>query len=294
MAVDFSQVVSFKVVGVVGLNDCCVAVNHITLADQQIVGMRAQGSRRIQLHERGQGVAVIQNAAAAETYLSDCHEDVIAQEYVAGLEYGIFYVRMPGEKQGWLYSVAGKHQQKLIGDGVKNLEHLILEDARAVTMASYYLSKFVGRLDEVPAEGEVVVLAEIGTHARGAVFTDDRNEITPELTRAIDTLTQSAGALHCGRYDVKVPSVEDLRAGKNIKILEFNGVTGEPAHVYQPGYPLFQGLADLSRQWRFAYTAGAKNRARGIKVTSMREMIRLIQSHRAKEHYEVDTMKDDY
>jgi|FLMP01.1.fsa_nt_emb hypothetical protein len=72
-------------------------------------------------------------------------------------------------------------------------------------------------------------------------------------------LAQKAGDIHCGRYYLRVPSVEDLHAGKNIKILEFNGVTEEPAHVYQPGYPLFKGIADLCRQWKFAYEAGAQN-----------------------------------
>jgi len=240
--------------------------------------------------ERGQGVAVVKNEQKAHDYLANCRDEVIAQEFVGGLEYGIYYVRMPDEEKGWLYSVACKHPQMLIGDGQKNLEHLILEDPRAVAMARYYLRKFADRLDEIPANGEEIILAEIGTHARGAVFTDDRKEITPELTEAIDQLTQSAGNIHCGRYDLRVPSVEDLRAGKNIKILEFNGVTGEPAHVYQPGYPLFKGIADLCRQWKFAYEAGAQNRKNGHKVTGLGEFLEVVREHRAKDWFEVDDL----
>jgi len=240
--------------------------------------------------ERGQGVAVIKNLEQAETYLDNSHEEVIAQEYVGGLEYGVYYVRMPDEEKGWIYSVSRKHTQKLVGDGQHNLEHLILDDPRAVAMSRYYLSKFADRLDEVPDDGEQVTLAEIGTHARGAVFTDDREEITPELTDMIDKLTRSAGAIHCGRYDLRVPSVDDLRAGKNIKILELNGVTGEPAHVYQPGYPLFRGIADLCRQWKFAYEAGSQNRRLGQKVTSLSEFFKVVRQHRSKDWFEVDDL----
>ena len=241
--------------------------------------------------ERGRGVAIIRGEQQAGDYLNRCKDEVIAQEYVEGLEYGVYYVRMPAEQEGWLYSVARKHSQSLVGDGRKNLEQLILDDPRAVAMAPYYLRKFSARLDEVPGEGEDVMLAEIGTHARGAVFTDDRHEITPELTEAIDRVTRAAGAIHCGRFDLRVPSAEDLRAGRNIRILEFNGVTGEPAHVYQPGYPLYRGIIDLCRQWQFAYRAGHQNRAKGHRVSSIGELIDIVRAHRAKQWFDAEELE---
>lgn len=238
--------------------------------------------------ERGMGVAVVRSREQAHDYLQQCHDEVIAQEFITGDEFGIHYVRLPEEQNGFLYSVAQKHPQYIKGDGEKNLEHLILEDPRAVAMARYYLRKFADRLDEVPANGEKITLVEIGTHARGAIFTDDRKHITPELTTVIDELTQSAGALHCGRYDIRVPSIDDLRAGKNIRILEFNGVTGEPAHVYQPSYPLLRGLRDLCGQWKHAFATGAQNRTKGHQPTGMLGIWKVIRSHRNKDWFEVD------
>ena len=238
--------------------------------------------------ERGMGVAVVRSRAEAASYLQRCPDEVIAQEFCPGLEFGVHYVRMPDSSAGFLYSVAQKHPQFVHGDGKRNLEHLILEDSRAVAMARYYLRKFADRLDEVPASGEKITLVEIGTHARGSVFTDDRDLITPELTKCIDRLTRAAGALHCGRYDVRVPSKEDLRAGKNIRILEFNGVTGEPAHVYQPGYPLLRGIRDLCGQWKFAFAAGNQNRARAIHPTSLAGLWKIIRRHRTKDWFDTD------
>ncbi|MFK7910426.1 MAG: VTT domain-containing protein [Akkermansiaceae bacterium] len=241
--------------------------------------------------ERGIGVAIIKSKEEATEYLQGCSDEVIAQEFCPGDEFGVYYVRMPDQDEGFIYSIAKKHPQSIIGNGEKNLEQLILEDPRAVAMARYYLRKFSTRLDEVPAKGEKVTLVEIGTHARGAVFTDERKLITPELTKVIDQLTQSAGAIHCGRYDLRVPHANDLKAGKNIRILEFNGVTGEPAHVYQPGYPLLHGIRDLCRQWKFAFVAGKQNRQNGHIPTSIGGLLSLIRRHRQKEWFDVDTQE---
>lgn len=75
---------------------------------------------------------------------------------------------------------------------------------------------------------------------------------------------------------------------RNVRILEFNGVTGEPAHVYQPGYPLLCGIRDLCKQWKFAFAAGAHNRKQGHMPTGLLGMWKLIRSHRNKDWFEVD------
>ncbi|MGB1258972.1 MAG: VTT domain-containing protein [Akkermansiaceae bacterium] len=240
--------------------------------------------------ERGQGVSIIKNLAEAEAYLSQCEDDVIAQEFISGLEYGIYYQRLPSEERGRILSLSCKHPQFLTGDGVSTLEQLILNDPRAVAMAPYFTEKFTDQLDEILADGKKFALAEIGTHARGAVFTDDREDITADLTNTVDAMTQSAGDLYCGRYDVRVPNIEDLRAGENIKVLEFNGVTAEAAHIYQPGYPLWRGIADLCQQWEFIYQCGDENRQRGYPVSTLTEVIDVIREHRSKNWFEADDL----
>ena len=46
-------------------------------------------------------------------------------------------------------------------------------------------------------------------------------------------------------------------------MLEFNGVTGEAAHVYQPGYPWYRGVLDMIAHLRRASRIGAHNRRAG-------------------------------
>src|SRR2546423_1543614 len=55
--------------------------------------------------ERGRGVAVIRSADELRAYLRTAAAEVIVQEYVPGLEFGIFYYRMPGWKHGRIFSI---------------------------------------------------------------------------------------------------------------------------------------------------------------------------------------------
>ncbi|MEM8550224.1 MAG: alpha/beta fold hydrolase, partial [Verrucomicrobiota bacterium] len=88
--------------------------------------------------ERGTGVAIIRSEEAACDYLQRCPETVIAQRYVEGLEYGIFYVRMPWEEQGFIFGITDKCFTQVVGDGTSTLETLILRDNRAVCMRRFF------------------------------------------------------------------------------------------------------------------------------------------------------------
>ncbi len=237
--------------------------------------------------ERGQGVAVIHQPEDAEQYLAHCQHPVIAQEYVDGLEFGVFYYRYPSAPRGEILSITEKRMLHVTGDGRRNLERLILDDPRAVRMAAFFLERFDERRKEVPPAGERIRLTVLGTHCRGAVFLDGIAHLTPELSAAIDSLSHQFEGFNFGRYDLRVPSVEDLRAGRNFKVLELNGVSAESTHIYSPGRSIFLGYRDLFKQWDIAFEIGAQNRGRGHFEATPEEIWRLIQKHRTFDWYEV-------
>ncbi|MGC6425574.1 MAG: hypothetical protein ACON5H_01095 [Akkermansiaceae bacterium] len=237
---------------------------------------------------RGQGVEIVRDEASAVRWMAGCEDEILAQEMIGGIEFGVHWARFPDGEKGEIRSLCGKLTQAVQGDGRSTLEELILGDDRAVTMASYYFSKYANQLQSVVPEGEPFVLAPIGTHARGAVFTDERQLVTPELLAVFDELGARYEGFHFGRYDVKVPSVEDFKGGRNISILELNGVTGEPAHIYQPGYPWWKGMRDLCLHFSRATEIGAAHRDRGIKPPTFAELWELLASHRKKIYYELD------
>lgn len=226
--------------------------------------------------ERGEDVAIIRNLEAALDYLTRCKADVIAQTYIGGLEYGIFYYRHPDEEKGHIYGITDKRYTSVTGDGVHTLEHLILADERALAMQRAFRHKWADQLDTIPTKGEVFVLAELGTHCRGSLFLDGSHLLTPQLTATIDAFSKSYEGFYLGRYDIKVPSVEDFQAGRNLSIIELNGITGEPTFCYDPKYSLMDAYRILFFQWRTAFTIGAANRARGHKPSKPLQVLRLL------------------
>ncbi len=241
------------------------------------------------LGQRGVGVEIVRDEQSARTWLAGCQDEVVVQELIGGLEFGVHWSKHPAEAKGEIRSLCGKHAQKVIGDGRSTLEELILRDDRAVMMAGYYFRKYESRLTEVLKEGEELFIAPIGTHSRGAVFTDERALITPELVFAFDELGARFPGFNFGRYDVKVPCVEDLQAGRNISILELNAVTGEPAHIYQPGYSWWNGMRDFFAHFERATEIGKGWREQGVEPPSMDELWKIAMAHREKEFYEIDS-----
>jgi membrane protein DedA with SNARE-associated domain len=215
--------------------------------------------------QRGSGVAVARSEADARAYLSQIRVDCLVQEYVSGKEYGIFYYRYPQETRGRVFSITSKVFPAVLGDGRKTLERLILEDDRAVCLARHYLECNRRRLELVPGPGERVQLVEIGNHCRGTVFLDGTALRTPELEACIDSLSQSLPGFYFGRYDVRVPSEEDLRAGRNLRVIELNGATSEATSIYDPSHGLLQAWGTLFEQWRILFAIAAENRRRGAR-----------------------------
>jgi len=236
--------------------------------------------------ERGQGVAVIREMAEAEHYLEACPEPVIAQEFAPGEEFGVFYYRHPEAEQGQIFSITHKKLVQVTGNGKDTLERLILDDKRALRMAKFFFKKHEDLLETVPAKGEKISLTDLGTHCRGALFLDGREHITEALRASIDELSHQFEGFHFGRYDLRAPSVEALREGRDLKIIELNGVSSEATHIYQPGYPLWRGYADLMRQWTIAYNIGAANIRAGAKSSTLGEIRALVREHKKKEWFE--------
>ena len=223
--------------------------------------------------QRGSGVAIVRSAEHLCGYLTNSSFPAILQEYVPGEEYGIFYYRYPDSERGRVFSVTEKRMPVLLGDGKCTLEELILADDRAVCMSDYYLSKNSDHAHEVPDAGESVQLVELGTHSRGAIFVDGGETITPELEEVIDRIAKSFDGFFFGRFDVRVPSRQDFMAGRNIKIIELNGVTSEATHIYDSRFSLFEAYRVLFRQWRIAFEIGDLNRARSIRPASVGELL---------------------
>jgi membrane protein DedA with SNARE-associated domain len=226
--------------------------------------------------ERGSGVIIARDQGEIEAYLKSARGDTIIQEYVPGLEFGVFYVRYPGEPQGRIFSITEKCFPEVTGDGESTVEQLILRDPRAVCMFSAYESASRRPLGDVPRAGESVRLVELGSHCRGSIFLDGRRYKTRALEQAIDRISGLHPGFYLGRFDIRASSVEALRDGRGFKVIELNGVSAEATHVYDPAVSLLEAYRVIRAVWRMAFEIGSANRRRGARPMSLEALLNLI------------------
>ncbi|HSM14727.1 MAG TPA: VTT domain-containing protein [Thermoanaerobaculia bacterium] len=232
--------------------------------------------------ERGEGVRILRDAAGLEAWALDADPRSLLQEFVAGEELGIFWVRRPDEPAGRVFSITRKELTSVRGDGRSSLEQLILRDDRAVCQAPIHLERHLEQLDRVPAAGEVVPLVEVGNHCRGALFRDGRELGTEALARRVDEIARSLPGFYFGRLDLRAPSLAHVRAGRDLRVLEVNGVTSEATHVYEPGASLLAAWRTLFEQWRIAFEIGRENVRRGAEPARLRELVALLAESRRR------------
>jgi hypothetical protein len=216
--------------------------------------------------QRGAGVVVARSWGEFETYLRQAPGDTVIQEYVPGVEFGVFYVRRPSQPRGTIVSITEKRLPFVIADGRRTLEELILDDPRAVCMARFHLAQQAAQLSLVPPAGAHVRLGDCGSHCRGAEFLDGRNYCTAVLEEAIDAVSRRYEGFFFGRYDVRAVSADAFARGA-FTVIELNGVTSEPTHIYDPRVGLRDAYRALFEQWSLAFEIGVENAKAGAPVT---------------------------
>jgi len=224
--------------------------------------------------QRGQGVEICSAGVQAAAWLETVTGDYLMMEYLPGMEFGLFYYRMPDDERGKIFSVNRKKLLSVTGDGSRTLEELILADERAVCMAPVFFKTLSAELLDIVPAGHAKQLGTVGTHCRGAVFLDGSDLITPELLEAVERAVESYDGFYFGRFDIKAPDEYDFSRGRNLKIIELNGLTSEAAHIYDPKNSILYAWRVLIEQWSLAFRIAAQNQARGFEPMSLGGFVR--------------------
>jgi hypothetical protein len=227
--------------------------------------------------QRGAGVKRVRDLVDVEKYLQGQSAAVIVQAYHPGpFEAGIFYYRLPGEETGHIFSITDKVFPVLVGDGCRALEALIWRHSRYRMQARTFLARHDAERGLVLAAGERFALALAGNHCQGTMFRDGSHLITPELERAVDAIARHFPGFYIGRFDVRYTDPEGFKAGRDLAIVELNGVTSESTNIYDPSWSLLAAYRTLFRQWSLLYRIGAANRQHGQAPTGVLELLRLV------------------
>ena len=278
--------------------------------------------------ERGWAVQIIHNQQQLTHYRQRVQVPFLIQSYITyPLELSIFYYRHPLQHSGVITSVTMKKLLTITGNGISTIGQLIASDNRSLLQMKTLANREKIDMGKVLPKDEEMVLVPYGNHVRGAMFLNYNHIIDSQLTQTFDSishqidgfyfgrfdircssieelkqgknisilelngamflnynhiidnqLTQTFDSIshqidgfYFGRFDIRCSSIEELKQGKNISILELNGAGAEPAHIYHPGFSFWEAQLVLARHYKMMYRAAIENKKRGIPVMSYAE-----------------------
>lgn len=214
---------------------------------------------------RGYRVQLIENLKDFRKYHKTAKQPYLVQEYIDDpMEFGVFVVRH--NEEFYVSSLVQKEFLALVGDGKATLAELFSKHDRAHKY--YKKSDLPAYLDRVLLEGKTILLEPIGNHCRGTKFLNANSMIDDELTQTFKDLVLSMPDFHYGRFDVKAKSLAELKSG-HFKIMEVNGISAEPGHIYDPRFSLEQSYRSLFWHWNKMADIAKDNKKLGFKKESV-------------------------
>lgn len=247
-----------------GVDEADLARARLRLADR---GLSFPVVAKPDIGRRGAGVRLLKSDADLRRYVENfpAGQTLLLQAFVPWqAEAGVFYVRMPDEERGHIFSLTLKYFPHVIGDGRSTLRDLILNDPRAGRLARLYLPRHPDLLDTVIPEGMPFRLAFAGSHARGAIFRDGNRFVTPSMVQSFDEVAKAIPEFYFGRFDVRFKDMDSLQRGEEFAIVEINGAGGEATHIWDSRMSIWQVYRGLMRQYRLLWEVAARNRKRGF------------------------------
>jgi hypothetical protein len=226
----------------------------------------------------GYGVRLLADMAALRDYLAvfPQGETVVLQRYLPQEgEAGIFYARDPATDEGRVVGLALRYFPRVTGDGRSTVAELVAADVRARRIARSPRHRCSVPPDSVPAAGQQVRLATIGSTRVGGLYRNGASLVTPELVRAIDAVARDMPDFRFGRFDVRYESLRELAAGRGFTIMEVNGAGSEAIEAWDPDIGLVQGLRMVFAKQRLLFAIGAAQRKAGVRPIGLLELARL-------------------
>lgn len=228
--------------------------------------------------ERGTLVSKIENKEALLAYANANQLDFLIQEFIGlKMELAVMHHRMPGG-EGKVTSICIKEPLNVKGDGKSTIRKLMATYPRAVLQLPRFEKDFPHILDQIPAAGEKIELEPIGNHSRGTKFLNGNHLIEAQVHEVFNDASKDMEGIYYGRFDMKCESPEALLNGE-FKVMEYNGVAAEPAHIYDPSYPLFKKYRDIYRHWKIIFEIYKVQKKRGVKSMNLEEVIQSVKEY---------------
>jgi hypothetical protein len=253
-------------------------VNILTALDRAAIGFPLIAKPDV--GERGFLVKKVESPEILRDYLSRWNVPFILQEFITlPVEASVLYHIFPGEGgQFGISSVCLKEFLSVRGDGISSIGHLMAQNARSAFQLPRFEQDFPDILKKIPALEEPILLEPIGNHSRGTKFLYGNHLITPEMLAVFEPICRQIPGVQYARFDLKSESLEALQRGE-FKVMELNGVLGEPAHIYDPAYGMIRAYRDLYQHWRLLFRLHRAQRKLGHYPTPPGEALRFARGY---------------
>jgi hypothetical protein len=215
---------------------------------------------------RGLLVKKINSKKEIQQHIQQFPTEFLIEEYIDyPVEAAVLYWRNPETNKSGISSVTVKEFLHVIGNGHASIKELLMLNPRGVLQVPRLMKERTELLASIPASNTKIIVEPIGNHCRGTKFMNFNHLISPEMVVAFDKIQANLPDCYLFRLDLKTPSVSDLQNGKNIKIMEINGVGSDPAHIYDPKFPLWGMYAAYFGLWQKIFEVStAVHRLRGV------------------------------
>ena len=216
----------------------------------------------------GQGILLrkIDNGKALQHYHALMPWEYMIQSLVHyPMEVSVFYIRHPADQKGIVTGFLHKIPLFVTGSGTETLQHLVSRHPKGEKRLEELYGKHSERWNDVLEKDEKYMLSYAANHNRGAQFVDLKEHIDNKLAEVFDVISLRINDFFYGRYDIMCTNIDDLKAGKNFTILEYNGCGAEPNHFYDTGYTLIGAYKEILKHWKALYQICKYNREHGVK-----------------------------
>ncbi|MEQ8360489.1 MAG: hypothetical protein RH860_13445 [Cytophagales bacterium] len=230
--------------------------------------------------ERGKEVAFIENESAFYKYSLWGKAEVIVQEFINWpLEIGVLWIRDMSGNQGFISSLMERSLLTITGNGNDSVENLLQKNPRYRRYTKKIKKLYPQKAAYIPKKGEQLLIEPIGNHSRGTIFLNAMDKIDVQLVDVINQLLIPLSGFNYGRLDIRTKSWEELKAGRNFKVLEINGANSEPAHIYNPNSSILKAYKTLFQHWKYMYKIAVFNRKKGLESEKFTELFRAFRSY---------------
>lgn len=230
------------------------------------------------LGEGGFLVKKVANLQELKVYHEGHSMAYIIQEYIATpLELSVLIHNASGSLS--ISSVTQRKYLVLTGDGSHSVAQLLAKNKHTQYRQKNIRQLLQQNLENVLPNNEVYQPIQIGNWDFGATYIDRSSLITPALETVFAQLNTQVGLFDYARYDIKCQNEQALLAG-DFKVLEINGVKGEPIHIYDDKVNLWQAYREIFKHWEYILQISKRNIKQGAQCPNWRQGLKILWQHR--------------